>query len=78
MAGHAGTRVGWAVVADKEVADRMNEYIGWTTNWAFDNQRRAALILEHVLATEGVTPSRHIPPLIRLFMSRDARTRRSP
>eukprot|EP00884_Botryococcus_braunii_P004197 jgi/Botrbrau1/13779/Bobra.0056s0031.1 len=53
LTGHAGSRMGWAVVEDAGVAERMMEFIGYTTNFAFDSQYRAAVMLEHVLATNG-------------------------
>ena len=55
-AGHAGSRVGWAIVADPEVARRMRRYIMLASMWSYENQLRGAVLLEHVLATQGGLP----------------------
>lgn len=55
-AGHAGSRVGWAIVADPEVARRMRRYIVLASMWSYENQLRGATLLEHVLATRGASP----------------------
>ncbi|KAK9117232.1 hypothetical protein Sjap_016179 [Stephania japonica] len=47
--GHAGTRIGWALVRDKEVARRMTKFIELNTiGVSKDSQLRAAKILETV------------------------------
>ena len=52
-AGHAGSRIGWALVADPAVAERMRRFILLQSMWSYENQLRGALVLEHVLATKG-------------------------
>ena len=52
-AGHAGSRVGWALVADPALAERMRRFIELQSLWSYENQLRAALLLEHVLDTKG-------------------------
>lgn len=47
--GHAGTRIGWALVKDKEVAKKMTKYIEVNTiGVSKDSQIRAAKILQAV------------------------------
>uniref|UniRef100_A0ACD5TKL9 Uncharacterized protein n=1 Tax=Avena sativa TaxID=4498 RepID=A0ACD5TKL9_AVESA len=47
--GHAGTRIGWALVKDREVAQKMNKYLELNTiGVSKDSQLRAAKILETV------------------------------
>uniref|UniRef100_A0ACD5W2R9 Uncharacterized protein n=1 Tax=Avena sativa TaxID=4498 RepID=A0ACD5W2R9_AVESA len=47
--GHAGTRIGWALVKDREVAQKMNKYLELNTiGVSKDSQLRAAKILEAV------------------------------
>lgn len=47
--GHAGTRLGWALVKDEEIAKRMTKYIELNTiGVSKDSQIRAAKILHHV------------------------------
>ena len=45
--------MGWAIVADPEVAKRMRRYLVLASMWSYENQLRAATLLEHVLATHG-------------------------
>lgn len=48
--GHAGTRIGWAVVPDKEIADLMQEYIRLSTGGvSVDAQARAINIISSQL-----------------------------
>ncbi|KAE8814551.1 Tryptophan aminotransferase 1 [Hordeum vulgare] len=48
--GHAGTRIGWALVKDKEVAQKMNKFMELNTiGVSKDAQLRAAKILEAVV-----------------------------
>ncbi|KAF6136972.1 hypothetical protein GIB67_030736 [Kingdonia uniflora] len=50
--GHAGTRIGWALVKDKEVAKRMTKFIELNTiGVSKDSQLRAAKILKAVSDT---------------------------
>ncbi|XP_043706792.1 L-tryptophan--pyruvate aminotransferase 1-like [Telopea speciosissima] len=47
ITGHAGTRIGWALVKDKEVAKKMTEFIVLNTiGVSKDSQLRAAKILQ--------------------------------
>lgn len=52
--GHAGNRLGWALVKDPLLAQRMNMYITATTfGYSPDLQQKFSLIFQHVVATEG-------------------------
>lgn len=62
-AGHAGSRLGWAVVADSGVAEKMLQYLESTTQFAFESQYRGTLVLEHLLATAGGRALPTHPPL---------------
>ena len=54
MTGHAGTRLGWAITKDAEVARRMAEFIKMTTNsLSREVQLRANALLTHIVKTDG-------------------------
>ena len=52
-AGHAGSRIGWALVGDKAVADLMRVYLQLHGGVPAESQARAANDLEFVLSTRG-------------------------
>lgn len=53
LAGHAGSRIGWALVGDKAVADLMRDYLQLHGGVPAESQARAANDLEFVLSTRG-------------------------
>ena len=52
-AGHAGSRIGWAIVGDPAVAMKMRELAMIMGGMPAENQARAANVLEYVLSTQG-------------------------
>ncbi|GAB2249049.1 hypothetical protein Droror1_Dr00012408 [Drosera rotundifolia] len=64
--GHAGMRVGWALVKDKEVAKRMTKYIELNSiGVSKDSQLRAAKILQVI--SDGSEEARGIEAGLNLF-----------
>lgn len=54
MTGHAGTRLGWAITKDAEVARRMAEFVSMTTGSVpREVQLRANALLDHIVQTDG-------------------------
>lgn len=53
QAGHAGSRIGWAIVGDAEVANNMRAWVSMG-QISVESQARAALLLEHVVGNQGV------------------------
>ena len=52
-AGHAGSRIGWAIVGNPVVAQTMRTWIAYNGQIAVESQARAAGLLEHVIGTHG-------------------------
>ena len=52
-AGHAGSRMGWALVGDPAVAKLMRSYLQLHGGLPSESQARAAALLEYVLSTRG-------------------------
>ncbi|XP_020270596.1 tryptophan aminotransferase-related protein 2-like [Asparagus officinalis] len=64
--GHAGTRLGWAVVKDQNVAKKMTKFIELNTiGVSKDSQLRAAKILKVI--SDGYELPNTESPMIRLF-----------
>ena len=54
MTGHAGTRLGWAITRDAEVARRMSRFVAQTTGSVpREVQLRANALLDHIVQTDG-------------------------
>lgn len=54
LTGHAGTRFGWALVKDLEVAEAMREFINlMTIHVSIDGQHRAVRLLNAMVEQEG-------------------------
>ena len=54
-AGHAGSRIGWALVGDPALAQLMRTYLQVHGGLPSESQARAAALLEYVLSTRGGT-----------------------
>ncbi|KAK3288733.1 hypothetical protein CYMTET_3802, partial [Cymbomonas tetramitiformis] len=53
ITGHAGSRLGWAIVKDAEVAKLMTEHVSTTTfHVSRDTQARALALLTHITSTQ--------------------------
>jgi L-tryptophan--pyruvate aminotransferase len=56
ITGHAGSRIGWALVSDKTVAENMTRYIEYTTGGVSrESQRRTIQLIQDILPT-GMPP----------------------
>ncbi|KAK9816534.1 hypothetical protein WJX72_001636 [[Myrmecia] bisecta] len=53
LTGHAGSRVGWAIVTDPNVAERMRAFCTAAGGIVNENQLRAISVLEHTISTQG-------------------------
>lgn len=63
--GHAGNRIGWAIVKDESVAEKMNKIIEHTTGGVSrDNQERARIILNTQNAILSVNRREDDPALL--------------
>ena len=58
----AGSRIGWAVVQDKAVAELMRRHVSTASGYVQESQLRAAALLQYVLSTNGVAYSPLHPP----------------
>lgn len=65
-AGHASTRIGWAIVEDAKVAQAMRNWIWMNGIVAIEGQAKAAGLLEFVTSTQGVQ--------LNLYMEHDHRS----
>lgn len=53
LTGHAGSRIGWAVVKDEALAERLARHVE-VDHWiVVENQLRAIAVLQYVLGTQG-------------------------
>jgi aspartate/methionine/tyrosine aminotransferase len=53
LTGHGGTRIGWALVKDADVAAKMADYVHATGRISHDAMLRGATVLNHVVESSG-------------------------
>jgi L-tryptophan--pyruvate aminotransferase len=53
LTGHAGTRIGWALVKNQTVASKMARYIHARGRVSHDGMLRASKLLQHMITTAG-------------------------
>lgn len=53
LTGHAGSRIGWAIVGDESIAALMSDHVARASGYVQENQLRATHLLQYVLGDYG-------------------------
>ncbi|DBA90224.1 TPA: hypothetical protein ACH3X1_003522 [Trebouxia sp. C0004] len=53
LTGHAGSRIGWAIVGDESIAALMSDHVARASGYVQENQLRATHLLQYVLGDNG-------------------------